>query len=140
MIIRRPASSAARSARRLRSVTRSSEWSSVPSRSTASARALISTRLDRLVDTERRHLGGTVVDGVGEKDQVAELPGTIAHVVAKQRFTTEAERLKHGDGRSLVGDDLDDDLAQSQAEGVEQSATCELPAEEIGRASGRETV
>src|SRR6266542_1017072 len=96
MMILRPASSAARSARRLRSVTRSSEWSSVPSRSTASARALISTRLDRLVDTERRHLGGTVVDGVGEKDQVAELPGTIAHVVAKQRFTTEAERLKHG--------------------------------------------
>ena len=60
----------------------------------------------------------------------------VADVVGEQRLGIEAERPEHRDRRLLVGDDLDDHLAQVELDRLEDGAPCERPADAAAAAVG----
>ena len=81
---------------------------------------------ERVLQACGGHAGPGALDEVGEHDEVVQLAGLVAHVVAQQRLGLEAERLEHPDRGHRVDDDLDDIAMRNPTEiGEELEATSE---------------
>src|SRR5918997_5848356 len=57
---------------------------------------------------------------MGEQDEVAKVAVPVAHVIPEQPLRVESQRAEHRHGSLLVGDHLDEQLAETTLEGSQQ--------------------
>src|SRR5439155_23906739 len=90
------------------------------------------------LDPRGAHRLPLVGHGMGEQDEVAQLAVAVADVVAQQALGLEAERLEHRHGAVLLGDHLDDQLAQPRLDRLDQRPAREVAADPRAPVVGRD--